>query len=322
MSLSRYILKRLLLVVPTVFFVIIFTFTLIHLAPGDPAAFIAGEQASAEYVASIRREYGFDKPITEQLITYLKKIIQGDFGYSYMEGSPASEIVLDRLPATLILVIPSLILSFILGVPFGIIAARKYPSHTSSFIGFFSTVLFSIPIFVFGLLMMIIFSIRLGWLPSTGMISAYGATGTKRLFDILEHLILPLITLTSVWGLPQFIRLTTSSVLEVSKEDYITTARAIGLNEKEVFNRHAFRNSILPVITMFGLRLSYVVAGATFTETVFTWPGIGRLLYDSIRWRDYTVLMYVFILTSVTVSIITLITDIICAFIDSRITYG
>jgi peptide/nickel transport system permease protein len=169
---------------------------------------------------------------------------------------------------------------------------------------------------------MIIFSIRLGWLPSTGMISAYGATGTKRLIDILKHLILPLITLTSVWGLPQFIRLTTSSVLEVSKEDYITTARAIGLNEKEVFNRHAFRNSILPVITMFGLRLSYVVAGATFTETVFTWPGIGRLLYDSIRWRDYTVLMYVFILTSVTVSIITLITDIICAFIDSRITYG
>jgi len=316
---SSYVRRRLIQLVPSFFLVIVLTFVIINLAPGDPSAALAGEFASPEYVVEIRKLYGFDRPVHERLLIYIGNMLTGNLGRSYFYGVPATQVVIERIPATLLLVFPSIVLSIVIGLPLGIFAARKRPSRTTAAIVFQAYILFSIPIFVFGLLLMIIFAVYLAILPSGGMISQFYATGLERAADVLRHLVLPMLTLALIWGVPQFVRLTYSAIVEVSKEEFITTARAIGLDEGAVFRRHAFRNAMLPVATIAGIWISSAITGAVFTETVFSWPGIGSLLFDSILLRDYTVIMFIFILTAISVIIVSLITDIIYARLDPRI---
>ena len=305
--------------VPSVMLVIVLTFVIINLAPGDPSATLAGEFASPEYVAEIRKLYGFDRPVHERLLIYIGNMLTGNLGRSFFYGVPATQVVIERIPATLLLVFPSIVLSMVVGLPLGIFAARKYPSGTTAAILFQAYVLFSIPIFVFGLLLMMVFGLYFRILPSSGMIGLFYATGLERAVDVLRHLVLPMLTLALIWGVPQFVRLTYSAIVEVSKEDFITTARAIGLDEGAVFRRHAFRNAMLPVVTIAGIWISSAITGAVFTETVFSWPGIGSLLFDSIRLRDYTVVMFIFILTAISVIVVSLITDIMYERLDPRI---
>jgi len=311
--------RRLVESVPSIFLVLIVVFLIINLAPGDPSATLSGEFASAEYVAEIRRIYGFDRPLHERLFIYMLNVLRGDVGDSFFFKRPASVVVIERIPATLLLVFPSIILAIFVGVLLGTVAARKDPSRISATILFQAYVFFSIPIFVFGMLLMIIFGIYLAIFPTSGIISQFYSTGMERVFDVLRHLVLPVLTLSLIWGIPQFLRLTHASIMEVSKEDFVTTARAIGLNESAVFRRHAFRNALLPVVTLAGIWTSSAITGAVFTETVFSWPGIGRLLFDSITLRDYPVVMFVFILSSTSVILVSLITDVIYARLDPRI---
>jgi peptide/nickel transport system permease protein len=316
---GAFVARRLLESIPSVLLIIVLGFVLIHLAPGDPSAYLAGEFASAEYVQRIKELYGLDRPIAEQLLVYLRNMLTGNVGESIYYRRPASEVVIERIPVTLLLVLPGILISIALAIPIAIVAARKHPSKTTGAILFASYVLYSIPVFVFGLLLMIVFGIYLGWLPTSGMIGLYHAVGIERGLDVLRHLILPVLTLVVCWGVPQYVRLIHASILEVSREDFIMTAKAIGLDEATIFRRHAFRNALLPIISLAGYWTSMAIGGVVFTESVFAWPGIGRLLFDSIQMRDYTVTMFVFILISIVVVITHLITDIMYTRVDPRI---
>lgn len=320
---KRYIALRLLQVVPTILFIIIFNFVLIRIAPGDPAQIMAGDFATAELVEQTRARYGLDQPIPDQLINYLGSVLTGDLGYSYDYNRPVLDVIIERLPATLILVLTAQILGIILGMTLGVIAAQRPGSVGDFALVTTTSVLYSVPVFWLGLIAILLFGVNWGLLPTSGMRSIMGPTEGWPLFvDIVTHLVLPAGTLMLAWILPIFFRITRSSVLEVMNSDFVTTARAKGLPERLVFRRHALRNALLPSVTMIGLTLGTAVSGALLTETVFSWPGIGRLMLEGIDRRDYPMLMGIFIFTSIGVVIATLLTDLVYRWLDPRVEYA
>lgn len=325
MQTLSFLISRLGKAVFVVLGVVIINFILIRMAPGDPAAVLAGESGSSDpaYVEQLREQFGLDQPIYVQLATYLKGVVQLDLGYSYRERLPVFDLIMDRLPATLLLMGCAFVFAITLGVLFGIIASRcRYQGKRpwiDSVLMTGSLLIYATPQFWLALLAIIFFSLQLGWLPPFGMETiGSGYTGWARVKDIAAHLVLPTVSL-GCFFMAVYARLTRASMLEVLGMDFIKTARAKGVPVGQIIRHHALRNALLPVVTFAGIQLGQMAGGAVLTETVFGWPGIGRLMFDALMQRDYQLLLGVFLVTSTMVVLFNLLTDLIYRFVDPRI---
>ena len=301
----KYVLKRLLLLIPVVLGITFIIFVVLNLAPGDPAVQILGADATAEALAAKRAELGLDQPIVIQYIRYIAGVLQGDFGTSWLSGYEVLPEFLHRIPYTILLGSLSMFVSVIIGIPLGIIAAiRQYPFVDYASLAL-ALVLFSLPSFWLAMMCQILFCLTLGWLPASGVGS-------------LSHFVLPSITLGANILASQ-LRMTRTSMLDVIKQDYIRTARAKGADERRVVIHHVLRNGMLPVVTQVGISFASCMGGSVITETVFSIPGIGSLLINAVKGRDIPVVMGTLIFIAIFVGIINLIVDIIYAFIDPRV---
>jgi peptide/nickel transport system permease protein len=301
--------------------VVILNFLLIHMAPGDPASVIAGEAGAGDeqFLAQLREQFGLDKPLHVQLWLYLKGVLTLNMGFSYRNNLPVSELILDRLPATLLLSASAFVFSLVLGVLLGVLAAVRRGKVTDSLIMAGALLFYATPLFWVSLMGMLLFSIRLDWLPPFGMESVgAGYTGLARAWDIAQHMVLPVVTL-GLFFTAIYTRLTRASMLEVVSLDFVKTARAKGVPAGRITRRHVLRNAVLPVFTFAGIQAGQIMGGAVLTETVFAWPGIGRLMFDALVQRDYPVLLGVFLVTSVMVVLVNLLTDVLYRFVDPRI---
>jgi len=320
-SLGYFILRRIIQAIPVLIGIVVLNFTLIHLAPGDPAMVYVGASggASEETLKAIRKEFGLDKSLPEQIYIYSTKLLTGDFGFSYFQGKPVLELILEKVPATALLVLTSMFVAVIVGVFTGVKIAQRPTSFSSGFITTFSLFGFSMPSFWLGIMLLLAFSLYLPLFPGYGMVSAgYSGSAIQTLLDILHHLVLPATTLAVIFIGP-YSRMTRASMLEVIGSDFIRTARAKGLPERTVIFKHALRNAILPVLTMVGLQLGRLLAGAVMVETVFSWPGMGRLMFDGILRRDTPLIMGVLFFSSSVVILVNLITDLLYGVLDPRI---
>ncbi|MDB5817142.1 MAG: hypothetical protein JWQ11_782 [Rhizobacter sp.] len=315
-----FILRRLLHALPLLLAVVVLNFLLIAFTPGDPITLLVGDfPAPPEYLAQMRREYGLDQPVWVQLGHYLMKVLQGDFGYSFANQQPVSALILERVGATLELTLTALGFASIAGIVFGIVAARARGGVADTAIQGVSSAGYSIPDFWLGQLLILGFSIGLGWLPSQGYNPIRGAApGWPGFVEHLRYLALPAFAL-SLRYLALIARITRAAMLEVMNADYILASRARGSSEWTVVVSHALRNAAAPVITVIGYNVGFVLAGSALIEAVFAWPGIGRLLYESISKRDYPVMLAILLMVSATVVIANLATDIVHRMIDPRI---
>lgn len=298
-----------------------FNFVLVHAAPGDPAQVIAGQSgaADAKLLAQLRAEYGLDKPYPVQLATYLKRIVTLDLGYSYRQQRPVSSLMVERLPATLLLTGTAFLIALVIGVALGTLAGVRAGKWPDTLLTIISLLLYAMPVFWLGLMLVLLFSVQLNWLPAFGYVTIDVAmTPFERVGDIAWHLTLPAISLAAVY-LAIYARLMRSSVIEVMQQDFIKTARAKGLGRGRIIARHILRNAILPVVTVAGMQAGALVGGAVVIETVFAWPGLGRLTYDAVLQRDYPVMLGIFLMMSVIVILINLVTDAIYRVIDPRV---
>lgn len=306
------------------FAVLVLNFALMHLAPGDIADTIAGDMggADAEVMAEIRRSYGLDLPVWEQLIKYLGGVLHFDLGYSFYFNMPVVTLLLERVPATLLLVVAAQILAISVGVLLGVIAARQpngMASHVVTLIALFG---FSAPVFWTGIMLLITFSLWVPIFPVAGMQDVtIDGNWFERMLDVGRHLVLPVITLASVF-LALYSRLCRASMLEVLGSDYIRTARAKGLSTREVVVKHALKNALNPVVTLAGLQFSAVVSGAVLVETVFSWPGLGTLALQSIIARDTPTILGILFFSALVVVVANLLTDLVLRMIDPRIRSG
>jgi peptide/nickel transport system permease protein len=322
-SMTGYVLMRLAQLLPIVLVIVVVNFFLIRLAPGDPIAYIIGDAAiSPEYVAELRSKLGLDDSLLRQLLIYLGNIAQGDFGYSFVSRQPVLEVILARLPATLLLMITQYVLAIAAGLMLGVISARRQGSALDTAVTMVSVVGYAMPVFWLGQMLMLIFANKLGWFPAQGMLSLrYDLGPLEKAVDIAHHLVLPAVTL-AFFNLALIARLTRANMLQVLRLEYVIFARSKGLPERAVVYRHALRNAVLPVVTVIGMNIKTLITGAVLTETVVAWPGLGRLTYDAIYARDYPVLMAMFIFVGLLVVIANLITDIAYAALDPRIRFG
>lgn len=317
---GRYISRQLASIVPTIFLSVVINFILLHAAPGDPARVLAGrDNPTEEQIAAIRAELGLDQPLPVQFWNYLTQLFQGNMGESIAFKQPVFELILSRLPATLMLTITSAVLAFSFGTLLGVVAAQRQGSFRDSALSFSNYAFFAIPGFWLGLILMVIFSSKLGWFPTSGMRTVRADyTGFRDVLDVLHHLVLPVVTLMLV-QIPIYFRITRASVIQQRQEDYMTTFRATGMPPNKTFRRYALRNALLPTVTVFGLGFGFVFTGAALVEIVFAWPGIGRLTLDAVFRRDYPLLLGVYLMLAIAVSIAVLITDLVYALLDPRI---
>lgn len=316
-----YVIKRLSYALALLLAVVVLNFLLIHISPGDPVETIAGSMGgmTEELKQELRQQFGLDQPVIVQLGVYLSKVAQGDLGYSYFFNAPVSELILERLPATILLVITSVMGAFLVGTFLGALAARKPNGLLSQVVTILSVVGYSTPVFWMGIMLIILFASMIPIFPVSDMRSAGSAgTGIEGVLDVLHHLVLPAFTLAFVY-IAQYSRLARASMMEVLSADYIRTARAKGLSEPIVLYKHALRNAILPVVTMLGMQFGNVLAGAILVETVFNWPGLGRLAFDSVLRRDYPTLLGILLFASLLVVIMNQVTDWCYRIIDPRI---
>jgi peptide/nickel transport system permease protein len=301
--------------------VVVLNFLLIHLAPGDPATVMAGESGAGDalFLEQLRKQFGLDQPLYVQLWLYLKGVLSFNMGMSYRNNLPVSELILDRLPATLLLSLSAFIFSLVLGVTLGALAAARRGKLADSLIMSGALLFYATPLFWVSLMAMLVFSIRLDWLPPFGMESiGAGFTGAARAWDIAQHMVLPVVTL-GLFFTAIYTRLTRATMLEVASLDFVKTARAKGVPPGQIQRRHILRNALLPVFTFAGIQTGQILGGAVLTETVFAWPGIGRLMFDALLQRDYPVLLGAFLVTSVLVVLVNLLTDVLYRFVDPRI---
>ncbi|HAV08618.1 MAG TPA: ABC transporter permease [Rhodobacteraceae bacterium] len=302
--------------------VVVLNFLLIRLAPGDPAVVIAGEMGGAteEMLAQIRADYGLDKPVLVQLGIYLGNVVQGDLGQSFFFNQPVAKLIGLRIWPTILLVLTALTLSTVLGVILGVLAARKPNGLMSAFVAVFATVGYAVPVFWTGIMLIILFASILPIFPVEGMqnVRLRDANLFVKALDIAHHLILPAFTLAVIY-LAQYARLSRASMLEVLGSDYVRTARAKGASERSVLFKHALRNAALPILTVAGLQFGNLISGALLVETVFNWPGMGRLAFDSILRRDYPTIMGVLFFASAMVVVANILTDISYRIADPRL---
>ena len=322
MAILNFVLRRLFHALPLLVCVIVFNFCLIHLAPGDPIQALVGEFPAPEsYIAEMRKNFGLDQPVYIQLLLYIKNILAGDLGFSFYYRQPVLSVILDRVPATLQLMLPALLFSAAIGILLGVLSARKPYSLADNTISVFSLFGYCVPAFWLGQMLMAAFAIELGWLPSQGM-KTVGADleGASLIADRAAHLVLPFAAL-AIRHLAVNARMMRSSMLEVAYEDFVTVARAKGLDEKAVIARHMVPNALMPVVTIIGVDVGFLFTGSVLVESVFGWPGIGRLMYESIVKRDYPVLMGNFLITTALVVVVNLIVDLIYVWLDPRVKY-
>ncbi len=302
-----YIIRRIFMLIPVLFGVVLVSFSLLHLVPGDPAEILAGQEASAADVARIRAEYGLDKPLLVQFGRFVWSAARGDLGISIQSRHPVNELLFQRLAFTLQLSLVSILVASAIGLLAGIVSSTRQYSifDTTSMLGALFGI--SMPIFWLALLLILLFSVKLHWFPA-------GGTGG------LTHLILPAVALGSA-SAAVIARMARASMLEVTRQDYIRTARATGHREQVVIFRHALKNAMIPVLTVFGLEFGQMLGGAVLTETVFSLPGIGRLLVEGIFARDYPVVQGAMMVVATTFVLVNLLTDVAYAFFDPRIRY-
>lgn len=303
----RFLAKRLLLTIPVLIGVATLVFSLIHLVPGDPVQAMLGESASPQDVAQMRTRLGLDRPLLEQYSSFVGGALTGDLGISLRTNQPVTAVILERMPATLELAVAAMLVAIGMAIPLGIIAAVRVGTRVDHAATTLALVGISMPTFWLGPLLAIVFSVWLGWLPVSGR-------GT------LAHLVLPAITL----GAPLaaiLARMTRASVLEELRELYVLAARARGVSQTRAVLAHAFRNSLIPIVTVIGLQFGAVLTGAVITETIFAWPGVGRLLVQSISARDYPAVQGCILLIAVTYVSMNLLVDLLYGFLDPRIRY-
>lgn len=302
---------------------IVVNFLLIHLAPGDPALVLAGEAGgtSAAILAQIRHEFGLDRPLGVQLLVYAEQLARGRFGFSYYYNTPVLALILQRIPQTLLLIFTALALAGAVGVASGVLVARRPTSLASSAVAVVSLFGYAMPAFWTAIMLLLLFAVKLPWFPSHGM-ETVGLEGGPLVHaaDVAHHLVLPAATLAIIY-VALYSRLTRAAMLEVLTADFIRTARSKGLSERQVLVTHALRNALLPVITIAGVQLGQVLAGAVLVETVFSWPGMGLLAYDAVLQRDYPLLLGILFFSSLVVIVFNLLTDLSYGFLDPRIVY-
>ena len=317
----RYIIRRLFQAVPIVLAIIVLNFFLLNMAEGDAVDVLAGEAGSAtpEYMAELRAKFGLDQPLPVQLLVYLKNIISLDLGYSFRHDMPVSVLIVDRFWPTLLLMVSTIILAVIFGILLGLLAAINLNTWKDAVISVFALITYATPLFWVGLMMIVVFSINLRWFPTSGMenIAAF-YEGFDRFVDITHHLVLPTITL-SLFYLALYTRLMRASMLEQYGQDYVVTARAKGLPERRITFGHVLRNALLPVVTMAGVQVGALIGGSVIVESVFAWPGLGMLAFESLFARDLNLLLGIFLISSVLVVVVNLIVDVIYCFLDPRI---
>lgn len=333
---ARYILRRILLAIPILIGISLIVFLMLHSAGGDPAEVRLGALADEESVAALRKEMGLDRPLAVQYLDFLSGAVKGDLGRSYRSNAPVANEVFSRFPATIELALVALLIGSVIGVTAGILAATRRGSifdWAGTFGALFGV---SIPTFWLGMILIIVFGVWLEWLPISGRVNPrLGADPSAHFLivsslfdgnwivfrDAVEHIILPAFTLAG-WPAAIIARMTRASLIEAMDQDYIRTARAKGLEEREVVRGHAFRNALIPIVTVVGLELGGLLGGAVVTETVFAWPGVGKLTEDAISARDYQVTQGVVLLLGAVFVAINLIVDVIYAAIDPRIRYN
>ena len=317
----RYIIRRLFQAVPIVLAIIVLNFFLLNMAEGDAVDVLAGEAGSAtpEYMAELRAKFGLDQPLPVQLLVYLKNIISLDLGYSFRHDMPVSVLIEDRFWPTLLLMVSTIILAVLFGILLGLLAAINLNTWKDAVISVFALITYATPLFWVGLMMIVVFSINLRWFPTSGMenIAAF-YEGFDRFVDISRHLVLPTITL-SLFYLALYTRLMRASMLEQYGQDYVVTARAKGLPERRITFGHVLRNALLPVVTMAGVQVGALIGGSVIVESVFAWPGLGMLAFESLFARDLNLLLGIFLISSVLVVVVNLIVDVIYCFLDPRI---
>ncbi len=316
----EYLLKRVVISCLMIPAIIVFTFLLLRLAPGDPAVMMAGEGATPDFVEMIRKVYGLDKPLYEQLAIYMSKLLTGDFGYSFTFKRPVLEVILDRVPTTILLAGTGALIAIAFGVLLGVVAAIKKDSFTDSAISSLTLILYSIPIFALAQFLVLFLVIQYRLFPLSGYVSlgVSPSDPLKFTLDVLWHLVLPASSLALI-QMATYVKLTRTSMIEALYSNYIIAARARGLNSRRILLRHALKNALLPIVTMAGIQLGLIIGGVVITETIFSWPGVGRLTIEAIDARDFPLLLGIFIFTSVSVVVANIVTDIVYTYIDPRV---
>jgi peptide/nickel transport system permease protein len=332
----RFVIRRLLLLVPILIGVSILVFLWIRALPGGPAQALLGERGTDEQVAQIERQYGLDEPLYVQYWAYVETVAQGDLGNSITTRRPVADELKQRFPATIELAMAAMLFSIILGIPLGFIAAKKYGTFVDQASLLVSLLGISIPVFFLAIILKYVFAVQLGWLPTVGRIDvlidlehptnfyvldAIIAGDLAALWDVLQHLILPAIALGSI-PLAVIARITRAAVLDVQNEDYVRTARAKGVAPRLVDTRHVLRNALLPIATIIGLQTGLLLSGAVLTETIFAWPGIGSWLVTAIEARDFPVLQGGILFIVIVFVLVNLLVDVMYAVINPRIRYS
>ncbi len=318
----RFVVRRAVFSAVVVLVVVILTFGLIRLAPGDPAELLAGEAASPEYVKRVREDYGLDRPIYEQLIIYLSGIIRGDLGFSISFSRPVLDVILERLPQTMLLVGSAITIALVVGILLGILSARRAFKVQDTVITAVTLTLYSTPVFWLGMMLILLFSLWIPIFPTGGYFDVGVEKNlTEFILNVSWHLILPACTL-SVFFLALYTRLTRAGLLDALSSNYIIGARAKGVPERILLYKHALKNALLPIVTVAAIQIGLMVGGVVLTEGVFSWPGVGQLLIQAVGYRDYMLVTGIFLITAVSVSIANFAADIIYAIIDPRIRTG
>ena len=320
---TQYIVRRILISIPLLFGISIITFIIINLAPGDPISAMVNpleEAVLPSYVLEeMKKSLGLDKPMPVRYVIWLKEAFTGNLGYSYHTKQPVLQMVLGRLPTTISLMVSAHAIGIVLGITLGVISAIRQYSKMDFSLTVAAFFMVSVPEFFFALTGMFIFSVALGWLPTFGMWTAGSETGFN--WDLIHHAVLPVLAL-SLRDIAGYMRYTRASMLDSLSADFVTTARAKGLSERLVLWKHAFRNGLIPIVTIIGLSLPSLIGGALIIETIFAWPGVGDLAYQALVGRDYPLQMAVLLMLAVAILAANLFTDVLYAFVDPRIRHS
>ncbi|MFS2327849.1 ABC transporter permease [Brucella sp. H1_1004] len=310
-----YLLKRIFALVPVLLLVSVFVFLLLRLTPGDPAAILAGDAATTEQLERIREAMGLNEPILTQYFTWMGNILQGDLGVSLISGVPVLDMVSQRIGPTISIAVLTIIIAVLVAIPMGVVAAWRHRSWADYLVMSFSVLGFSVPVFLVGYVLLLIFSVNLGWLPVQGFKPISSGLG-----GFLERAILPALTLASIY-IALIARMTRAAMLDVLGEDYIRTARAKGVNDRRLLFVHALKNAAVPVVTIVGTGFALLISGVVVTESIFNIPGIGRLTVDAVLARDYPVIQAMILLTSALYVFVNLLIDLSYTLFDPRIRY-
>lgn len=321
MRMQRYLAQRLPQILPVVFGIALLNFLILQLAPGDVVDVLAGEAgaASPEFMAALRARYGLDQPMWRQLLHYLAQVLTLDLGWSFRQNLPVSALIASRLPPTLLLMSTALLVSVALGTVLGVLAARRVGRWTDHLISVGVLFSYAMPSFWIGLMAIVLFSAKLGWLPSGGMATVTEELqGWARAADVARHAVLPSLTLAGFY-LAVYAKLVRTAMLELHDAEFVRTARAKGASEWRVTVHHALRNALLPMVTMAGLQVASLLSGAVLVESVFAWPGLGRLAFEAVLARDFNLLLGILLASSLLVTLVNLGVDALYAVLDPRV---